>query len=108
MPSHAPYKSTAAQWLTEAAIYHTGYTVHINDNITADASVDRERGCIEIRPGLSLPRFHIALGRSVLFAVFDQSIVPEFHQAVRELPSGVLAFPPPPRRLDQYGLPLSS
>jgi hypothetical protein len=107
MASHLSYRSPPVQWLTQAAIHHTGFTVEVNDTLTSDAAVDRARGRIEIRPGLSLPRFHIALGRSVLFVVFDETVVPEFHRAVQELPSGVIALHPR-RRYDQHGLSLSS
>jgi hypothetical protein len=101
---HASYKTPPAQWLTEAAIYHTGFTVGVDDDMTSDAAVDRANGHIQIRAGLSLPRFHIALGRSVLFAVYGDEVVPEFRPAIEELPSGVTAFRRHPQRHPRYAL----
>ncbi|MCW2902258.1 MAG: hypothetical protein JWO67_4523 [Streptosporangiaceae bacterium] len=102
------HEAAAIQWLTEAATYHTGFEVEISNELTADAAVDRIEGRIEVRAGLSLPRFHIAIGRSILFTLFDEAAAPEFRNVPRELPSGVIPFPPAPRRHGQFGLSLSS
>lgn len=88
MSTDAYYPTLPAQWLTEAVLRNTGYTVEVNPFLEATAAVDRERGLIEVRPGLTFPRFHLSLSRAALFTVFDETVVPEFRPA-HELPEGV-------------------
>lgn len=88
MSTDAYYPTIPAQWLTEAVLRNTGYTVEVNPLLEATCAVDRERGRIEVRPGLTFPRFHLSLSRAALFTVFDETVVPEFRPA-HELPEGV-------------------
>ncbi len=88
MSPDAYYPTPPAQWLIEAVLRNTGYTVEVNPLLDATVAVDRHTGRIELKPGLSFPRFHVALSRAALFTVFDESVVPEF-RAVHQLPEGV-------------------
>jgi len=85
----AYYPSPPAQWLTEAVLRNTGYTVEVNPLLESTAAVDRRAGRIEVKPGLSFARFHVALSRAALFAVFDETVVPEFRHS-QPLPEGVV------------------
>jgi hypothetical protein len=84
----AYYPTAPALWLTEAVLRNTGYSVEVNPLLEASVAVDRHRGLIEIRPGLTFPRFHLSLSRAALFTVFDETVVPEFRHA-QPLPEGV-------------------
>lgn len=88
MSTDVYYPSVPEQWLTEAVLRNTGYAVEVNPELEATAAVDRINSIIEIRPGLTFPRFHISLSRAALFAVFDDTVVPEF-RAAGATPKGV-------------------
>lgn len=88
MPTDTYYPSIPEQWLTDAVLRNTGYTVKVNPDLEATVAVDRINSIIEILPGLTFPRFHISLSRAALFAVFDDTVVPEFRSA-HEPPEGV-------------------
>lgn len=105
----ASYATPPALWLVDAVMRNTGFTVEVNEDLEHNAAVDTKRGVIEVVPGLSFPRFHIALGRAGLFTIFGESVIPEFRRDLPELPSGVVPLlRHKTSRRGVYGYPLSS